>query len=261
MNDIVSPFLRGGLGNYIFQIATAYMISKRDGKNFKVDYSDISVIHKPIETYFNNIFRKIKFVGKQSYDNSHVNEDPITYIEIPKMGGNVHLTGYYQNEMYFSHIESDIKELFEIDNDTKNYLIEKYSETLNSETCSLHVRRGDYVKKQNFHPLQTVEYYKKSIDIIGEDKNYLIFSDDIEWCEKNLSFIKNKTFISGNKDYQDLYLMSLCNDNIIANSSFSWWGAWMNNNPNKKVIAPDNWFGKNVNINSGDIVPDEWIKL
>ena len=175
MNDIVSPFLRGGLGNYIFQIATAYMISKRDGKNFKVDYSDISVIHKPIETYFNNIFRKIKFVGKQSYDNSHVNEDPITYREIPKMGGNVHLEGYYQNDMYFSEIESEIKELFEIDNDTKNYLIEKYSDILNYETCSLHVRRGDYVKKQNFHPLQTIEYYKKSIEIIGEDKNYLIF--------------------------------------------------------------------------------------
>ena len=260
MNDIVSPFLRGGLGNYIFQIATAYMISKRDNKDLKVDYSDISVIHKQIETYFDNIFKKIEFVGKQSYDNSHVNEDPITYIEIPKMGGNVHLTGYYQNEMYFSHIESDIKELFEIDNDTKNYLIEKYSETLNSETCSLHVRRGDYVKKQNFHPLQTVEYYKKSIDIIGKDKNYLIFSDDIEWCEKNLSFIKNKTFISGNKDYQDLYLMSLCNDNIIANSSFSWWGAWMNNNQNKKVIYPSRWFNVSF-LDTSQIGCKNWIKL
>lgn len=260
MNDVVSPFLRGGLGNYIFQIAAAYMVSKRDGKNLKVDYSDISVIHKPIETYFNNIFRKIEFVGKQFYHYSDTTDQPIVYREIPKTNGNVHLTGYYQNEMYFSHIESDIKELFEIDENTKNYLIEKYSDILNYETCSLHVRRGDYVNKQDFHPLQPIEYYKKSIEIIGEDKNYLIFSDDIEWCEKNLSFIKNKTFISGNKDYQDLYLMSLCNDNIIANSSFSWWGAWMNNNQNKKVIYPSRWFNV-LFLDTSQIGCKNWIKL
>jgi hypothetical protein len=260
MSNIVSPFLRGGLGNYIFQIATAYMISKRDNKDLKVDYSDISVIHKQIETYFDNIFKKIEFVGKQSYDNSHVNEDPITYREIPKMGGNVHLTGYYQNEMYFSHIESDIKELFEIDENTKNYLMEKYGNLLKSETCSLHVRRGDYVNKQNFHPLQTIEYYKNAINIMGEEKNFLIFSDDIVWCENNLSFIKNKTFIKGNKDYQDLYLMSLCNNNIVANSSFSWWGAWMNNNQNKKVIYPSRWFNVSF-LDTSQIGCKNWIKL
>jgi hypothetical protein len=260
MNDVVSPFLRGGLGNYIFQIAAGYMISKRDSKDLKVDSSDISVIHRPIETYFSNIFRKIEFVGKQFYHYSDTTDQPIVYRDIPKTKGNVHLTGYYQNEMYFSHIESDIKELFEIDENTKNYLMEKYGNLLKLETCSLHVRRGDYVNKQDFHPLQPIEYYKKSIDIIGEDKNYLIFSDDIEWCEKNLSFIKNKTFINGNKDYQDLYLMSLCNDNIIANSSFSWWGAWMNNNQNKKVIYPSHWFNVSF-LDTSQIGCKNWIKL
>jgi len=86
------------------------------------------------------------------------------------------------------------------------------------------------------------------------EKTYLIFSDDIEWCKLNFDFLENKIFVNGNTDFQDLYLMSKCNDNIIANSTFSWWGAWLNQNPNKKVIAPKIWFGNFYsNFNTNDL--------
>jgi hypothetical protein len=153
-----------------------------------------------------------------------------------------------------------VLDLFEIDEETKEMLLQKYGDILNLETCSLHVRRGNYVERQQYHPLQTVEYYTKSIETIGKDKHYLIFSDDIQWCKENLSFIENKTFVEGNKDYEDLYLMSFCKDNIIANSSFSWWGAWLNKNNNKRVIYPSVWFGNNGQITDG-IGCVNWIRI
>ena len=92
-------------------------------------------------------------------------------------------------------------ELFKIDNKTKSYLLEKYSNIINEDTCSIHVRRGDYLGLPNHHPTQPIEYYIQAIKLIGEDKHYVIFSDDIKWCEENFSFLNNKTFISGNQDY------------------------------------------------------------
>ena len=85
----------------------------------------------------------------------------------------------------------------------------------------------------------------------------MVFSDDLDWCKE--TFLGNRfTFISGNRDYQDLFLMSMCKNNIIANSSFSWWGAWLNTNLNKKVIAPKKWFGPQLSLSSDDIYPNTW---
>ena len=114
----------------------------------------------------------------------------------------------------------------------------------------------------NFHPQQSLDYYKQAIETVGPDKTFVIFSDDIEWCKQNLDFIGSKFFISGNKDYEDMYLMSLCNNNIITNSTFSWWGAWLNKNENKIVISPKIWFGKNnSHLDTSDLYCDKWIKL
>jgi hypothetical protein len=115
---------------------------------------------------------------------------------------------------------------------------------------------------QNYHPIQTIEYYQNAIKIIGEENHFVIFSDDIKWCEENFNFLKNKTFISGNTDYEDLYLMSMCKHNIIANSTFSWWGGWLNCNIDKKVIIPSKWFGiSNSHLNTNDLYCNKWIKL
>jgi hypothetical protein len=259
-NVIITPFLRGGLGNYIFQIATSFATSVRDNKTMLVNTSDVSVIHSPLETYLNNIFRKIKFVDGVDCQHFHEPVQAIQYELIPNYPGNTKLMGYYQNETYFNHLRNEVLDLFEIDEETKEMLLQKYGDILNLETCSLHVRRGNYVERQQYHPLQTVEYYTKSIETIGKDKHYLIFSDDIQWCKENLSFIENKTFVEGNKDYEDLYLMSFCKDNIIANSSFSWWGAWLNKNNNKRVIYPSVWFGNNGQITDG-IGCVNWIRI
>jgi hypothetical protein len=256
----VTSHLQGGLGNYMFQIAAALGISNRDNKQLKIDISDIAVIHSPIELYYKNIFRKINFGLVSEYEFVHSSHhSPIEFLEIPKINGSLILDGYYQNEKYFNHCKNDILNLYEIDDDTHAYLTEKYPEVLSNDTCSLHVRRGNYVDRQHFHPLQTIGYYENSVSIIGEDKLYFIFSDDINWCKENLNFIKNKIFVSDNLDYQDMYLMSMCKNNIIANSSFSWWGAWLNKNDNKKVIYPSLWFKNGPNTT--EIGCENWIKI
>ena len=142
----------------------------------------------------------------------------------------------------------------------QNYILNKYS-ILNENTVSLHVRRGDYINKENYHPLQTIDYYKNAYDIINENSiNVLILSDDVNWCKKNIKF-NNISYIENETNIIDLYIMSLCKHNIIANSSFSWWGAWLNENKNKKVICPINWFGEKTNIYTGDITPEKWLKI
>lgn len=259
--NIVSTKLMGGLGNMLFQIAAAYSTSLRDNKDMICDTNHMIVPHKSYTSYLNNIFRKIKF-SNNIIINSINNEKEFNYSPIPRTEGNLKIIGYFQSEKYFINHKDEINKLFEVDDDTKNKLIDKYGDILNNETCSIHVRRGDYLKYQNHHPIQSIEYYKESIKLIGEDKHFLIFSDDIKWCESNFQFLPNKTFITNNLDYEDLYLMSMCKNNIIANSSFSWWGAWLNQNKDKKVIAPSKWFGiSNSHLNTNDLYCDKWIKL
>lgn len=240
--DIISTRLMGGLGNMLFQISTAFAISLRDKKEFICDISDMMAPHKSYHYYQNNIFRKIKF-SNDIGDYSLIGEKSFNYNEIPSHNGNIKLNGYFQSEKYFVNFRREILSLFEIDRDTEEYINEKYQEVLNKSTCSIHVRRGDYVHLPNHHPTQNIDYYKEAVKIIGNEKTYLIFSDDIDWCRSNFNFINDKIFITNNTDFQDLYLMSKCDHNIIANSTFSWWGAWMNENINKKVVTPKIWFG------------------
>jgi len=240
--NTVSTRLMGGLGNMMFQISAAFAVSLRDEKDFICDTENMMIPHKSYDYYSNNIFRKIKFSNE--FENFEViNEQGFNYHKIPSTVGDVKLNGYFQSEKYFIDFKKEISNLFEIDQNTDLYLNQKYQKILNNKTCSIHVRRGDYTHLPNHHPTQKIDYYKNASKIIGVEKTYLIFSDDIEWCKLNFDFLENKIFITDNTDFQDLYLMSKCDDNIIANSTFSWWGAWLNPNPNKKVIAPKIWFG------------------
>jgi hypothetical protein len=258
--NLITPFLRGGLGNYLFQISAAYAISKRDNKKLAINISDISEIHSPISIYFNNIFRKLEFVN--GFDNfvSHSPMQPIQFSQIPNTPSNLKLEGYYQNEKYFIDLRDEILELFSVDEITKTEIESKYSSLFNNPTCSIHVRRGNYLQKSDFHPPQNLNYYKSATNLIGDNHKFIIFSDDIEWCKDNFDFLPEKEFISGNTDYFDLYLMSMCDNHIIANSSFSWWGAWLNKNKNKKVIYPSVWFGVPF-LDTSEIGCNGWIKL
>jgi hypothetical protein len=258
---IISTRLMGGLGNMMFQIATAHSVAIRDNKEMICDIRDMQIPHKPYTFYTNNILRNVKF-SNDLINLNHMGEGGFHYTPIPKIDGNVKLVGHFQSEKYFMNYKTEILKLFEIDDTTKNYLLEKYGVIINQDTCSIHIRRGDYLGLPTHHPTQSIDYYKNAIQIVGEKKHFLVFSDDIEWCKENFNFLNNKTFISDNKDYEDLYLMSLCKNNIIANSTFSWWGAWLNNNENKKVIIPSKWFGVyNSHLNTNDLYCDKWIKL
>ena len=257
--NYVSVNLMGGLGNCLFQLAAAYSVSLRDSKTFVCKKLVSHGSHKSIENYTDNIFRKINFGDINS--NHQIYKEPFFhYSQIPSSNNNIVLNGYFQSEKYFLNYRKEILDLFEINDDLKSKLTEKYKSLLTKKTCSIHVRRGDYVRLNEYHTVQTLDYYINSVKLIGEDYEYLIFSDDIEWCKKNFDFIEKKHFIEGDNDYENLYLMSMCNHNIIANSSFSWWGSWMNQDETKKVIAPKNWFGiKNKHLSTKDIYPENWI--
>ncbi len=122
------------------------------------------------------------------------------------------------------------------------------------------MRRGDYVWLSHIHPVQPLAYYQRAVELMGDYQRMLVFSDDLPWCRENFSF-NNMTFVEGQSDMDDLWMMGLCKHNIIANSSFSWWGAWLNENHAKKVVAPKLWFGNAATMDTKDIVPAKWILL
>ena len=134
----------------------------------------------------------------------------------------------------------------------------KHGHRLKGKTTSIHVRRGDYVNHPNHHPVQTIEYYQKSIELVKDKTDtFLIFSDDIEWCKNNFKG-NNLIFIENEKDYVELFLQSKCTHNIISSSSFSWWGAYLNNKPNRKTVGPKQWF---TTHKVNNIVPESWITI
>lgn len=252
---MISISLQGGLGNYLFQIGTAYTLAVSNGDEFVVDNNDIYGQHGHVDTYKTNILRHVNFIDGFTPLNRY-SEPKFSHTEIPYQQ-NLKLGGYYQSEKYLN--KEKILKLFKIDQTSKDYIDEKYGDILKTNTCSIHVRRGDYLKFPQNHPVMDMGYYRKGIDHIKAD-NYLIFSNDLEWC-KNMFKGDNVIHIEGNSDYIDLYLMSMCNNNIIANSSFSWWGAWLNQNPNKKVISPSKWFGPSIGHDTKDLIPNTWTTI
>jgi hypothetical protein len=254
----ISSILKGGLGNYLFQIAAGQSVAWRDNKEFVCFLHSIQRIHTDISIYYNNILRNVNFINN-NIDFPMYEEPFFHYKEIPIVEHSLTIDGYFQSEKYFTNYIEDIRNLFKIDSVTKEYLENKYKNILSENTCSIHVRRGNYLNLQNFHPVQSIEYYKKAIDFFSADITFLIFSDDINWCKNQFQFLKNKIFIENNKDYEDLYLMSMCKNNIIANSSFSWWGSYLNLNTDKIVVAPKLWFGNRLsNNNTKDLYCSNW---
>jgi hypothetical protein len=154
---------------------------------------------------------------------------------------NTDLIGYFQTEKYFKHIEDEIRKDFTFKSEIFDVSREKYDMVFpHTEVISLHIRRGDYVNS-SAHPVQSLEYYEKSLDLLNKNIPVIIFSDDPDWCASQELFESDRFLISETNDTKmDLCLMSFCDYHIIANSSFSWWGSWLSNS--KKTIAPKKWF-------------------
>jgi len=155
----------------------------------------------------------------------------------------VDLFGYYQSPKYFENIEEELRNNFEFEDDVSEECSDMFKtlEIVSKDFISLHIRRGDYLYNPN-HPIQPIEYYKKALEQMPKDLPVIVFSDDSQWCREHEFFEDDRFMISeDNEDHYDLCLMSMCGYHIIANSSFSWWGAWLAKS--KKIIAPKDWFG------------------
>jgi len=257
---IISKIM-GGLGNQMFQYAYARNLSNLNNTNF---YLDTSFYNNQIgvtpRVFSLNSFPKASInIEIPQVESIQVINDNFKYDSTKLIKGTCLLQGYWQSEKYFNDSKNLVLEDFSPDETNRKKLLKKYPK-VGGNTISLHIRRTDYLTSNGYHPVQTIDYYNKAIDILGTYENIFIFSDDIDWCKNNLNF-KNMVFVEGNKDIEDLWLMSLCRNNIIVNSSFSWWGAYLNKNVDKIVIAPSKWFGDGVTLNTEDILPKKWIKL
>lgn len=261
----ISFQMLGGLGNILFPYANALSLAKDFNLDLKLFYNHQGILHTHPQDY-KDIFFKSKTLLNQDQlsDFSIIQENNFTYGKIvPNKNENVFLTGYFQSYKYFDHNRNIILNQFSPSDElNKNLLKEHY--ILNYEnTVSIHVRRGNYSSLSEYHNLLDFDYYKKAMEFFP-DANFIIFSDDIEFCAENFSRFSNKNihFINNKKDYLDLFCMSLCGNHIIANSTFSWWGAWLNKSENKKVIAPNKWFGpSNSHLSTKDLIPEDWIKI
>lgn len=279
--------LIGGLGNQMFQYAAAkalalhrnedILIDKRlfasyELHNYSLNHFNIKALFLEEKIVFNPSFsNRVKAVisGKKIF--KKYQEDDLSYDEsffkIPHR--NIYLKGYFQSEKYFIRYEDQIRKEFEITAPLKQQTFDMLNVIGSVNSVSLHIRRGDYVTNSEanaVHGTCDLNYYHRAIDSINkkiEDAVFFIFSDDIDWAKQNLKTINKTYFVDFNDastNYEDIKLMSNCKHNIIANSSFSWWGAWLNRNKGKIVIAPKKWFNTDAH-NSKDILPESWLKI
>jgi len=252
----------GRLANQMFQYASLKGIAKNCGYDFCIPpkeffgKNDLNV--KRSDVALCDCFN-LSAVKKEIVINPVVQESGFHFDEniFNNCSDGVDLLGYFQSEKYFKHIEDEIRKDFTFKDDLlqicSSFIKQNF---LCSDVISLHIRRGDYVSNPN-HPVQTLEYYRDALSRMP-DLPVIVFSDDSDWCNQQELFSSDRFAISkGNSTDADLCLMSLCKYHIIANSSFSWWGAWLANS--EKVIAPENWFGGDCSKNNTkDLYLSHW---
>lgn len=260
----------GGLGNQMFQYALA-MAFKKKGVPVKLDtywynrndshngYELDTIFNASFPIYTHNRFlRKVLKLFFKRYRYKGASFDSSALSQKRKQ-----LIGYWTSYRYFSDVENEIRSAFTFPPLKKRHNIDYLNKIKNTESVSVHVRRGDYVNNNRYEGVATTEYYRNAINVLQSEMSHLhffFFSDDLEWCRNEFSQF-NATFVSGNSgssSFRDLQLMSSCRHNIIANSTFSWWAAWLNCNPDKKVIAPKGWYSTG---DYEDLIPTDWIRL
>ena len=285
----------GGLGNQMFQYAAGRALSVELGQPLRLDIANFAeyglhhgfelkrVFHCKVDTATKADVQKI--LGWQSLPgirrvlsrpsmalfrhDAFVVEPHFPYWpDINKVPRNCYLVGYWQSEKYFAKQMSNIRSDFIFKPPLSNKNMDLAGQIAQVNAVSLHVRRGDYFSnpKTNIaHGVCNLDYYKAAVQHIAakvEHPSFFIFSDDIEWAKKNLKMNFHHHFIDHNQgleSYNDMHLMSLCRHHIVANSSFSWWGAWLNSHTDKIVVAPKQWFANYKNTQ--DLVPLKWVRL
>ncbi|MBU3599658.1 alpha-1,2-fucosyltransferase [Polynucleobacter sp. 30F-ANTBAC] len=278
--------LIGGLGNQMFQYAAAraladeldfdllldlrlfdnYKVHKYGLNKFRItakiaDKNDLiwwpHIMRRPYE-FLSMIGLPCRWYREKKKDVKHLSE----------INRSCLLDGYFQSEVYFQSVYEKLKLEFIPQNKLSEKNLKILDKIKEHESVMVHIRRGDYLSSpQNMiiHGLCDIGYYETAYSLINNKINnpyFFIFSDDLNWARDNILFGDNVTFVSGNDKYPevDIYLMSQCKHHIIANSTFSWWGAWLSNNKNKIVIAPKKWFAS-TEVSSDYIVPDRWLRI
>jgi hypothetical protein len=289
--------LIGGLGNQMFQYAAGLSLANKKNTDLLLDTSFLNedskgaytkrhfeldkfsikekIADKFILQQFNftenqlliKIKKSIPGIFKRIIFNEHQFNFHPTFFKFPT---NTYLNGFWQSEKYFVENRAVLLNNFSLKDPLTAVAQEIENKIKSSTSVSLHIRRGDFLSLKSanhFHGFLPIEYYKQAIDFINSKVNnttFFIFSDDIAWCKTHFDFINSKEFVDGKElgisTHEELILMSRCQHNITANSSFSWWGAWLNQNPNKLVIAPKNWFADKT-INTNDLIPESWVRL
>ncbi len=291
--------LMGGMGNQMFQYAAGRRLALVNNTNLKLDLDglnsiseletprhyelgpfaiqedfasaqEVARLRKGRDAFFKVAARRFATNINPFYRPSHIIEkhyhvDPT----LLKLRGDVYLEGYWQSEKYFKDVEEIIRKEFSVRTEPTTLNRQFMEKIKNTEAVSIHVRRGDYVSRATasaFHGTCSQDYYASAMEKIISDvahPHFFVFSDDPAWAQENLRFSCVPTFLDHNspdKGYEDLRLMTFCKHHIIANSSFSWWGAWLGSDLRKIVIAPKRWFN-DESINTADLLPETWIRM
>lgn len=259
-SSFVTAQLKGQLGNQMFIIAAAVSLALDHGV-YPIFPDLVSNKKFNIPLNYQRLFRS--FPVKISDSISAVyNEPRFSYKPIP-FQPNMKIIGFFQSEKYFSQHKCEILELFAPPSDVMTYISHRYADILeHPATVSVHVRFYFEDPMEKAHPTCRREYFEKAMAMFPEDTLFVVFSNRMEQCKRLFwDMRKNIRYIEGEDHFCDLYLMSFCKHNIIANSTFSWWGAYLNRNPDKKVIAPKLWFNPAHESDIKDLLPDGWIKI
>ncbi len=239
------------LGNQLFQIAATIGIAVKNNHGFVFP----RFAYTP---YFENSLPEGSLNLPKKYLQKY-----LFYYDIQCLSGDWDMHGYFQSEKFFKPVEPLIRYYFKPTANTEQYLRNKYAHLWNRSTCSMHIRRTDFLTTRGFK-VMPLDYYQTAMGYFDKDVLFVVFSDDIEWCKQN--FIGDRfVFIENEPDIMDMFLMSFCSHHIIANSTFSWWGAWLNPNKEKKVMAPAQWFESGISRYLDqmheDIVPEGAIRI
>ena len=266
--------IQGGLGNQMFQYAYGRAVSLHQNIPLTLDISfyerssnrafELSVFN------INASIKKTSFLSTLSdkFKTQKIVTEPRLFSEnVFDIPDHTILEGFWQSEKYFKPIADTIHKEFTLKNGFGEQASLWKNEIESRNAISVHIRRGDYLqaKHVNLHGVMPVEYHIKGMEILAEkvaEPVFFVFSDDIEWCKKNLNSVHQMEFIpeTGISAPESILLMSACKHHLIANSSFSWWGAWLNPNADKTIVAPKHWF---VDSNKGpqEIIPNNWIRI
>jgi hypothetical protein len=292
--------LFGGLGNQMFQYAFGTAIAKTLNTELVIDKFFVNTQSgdnkTTIRKYELNIFPNInesqatcedirriiplyvkllnyvmyRMTGKGiRHSRYYIENGPFFDDKINRISSQCYLTGYWQSFKYQLNFEALIRNKFKFPAITDDVNLGFLQKIENVESVSIHIRRSDYLQAHNLeiHGVCSLDYYQAAIAYICqkiEKPVFFIFADDISWAMNNITIEKPHFYINcnkGNEGYRDMQLMASCKHNIIGNSSFSWWGAWLNDNPDKIVIAPAKWYNNVKDFTYSDLVPATWVSL